>query len=86
MGLWVRSQDRNTLVESGEFTIREAVPSTEWELCYNENDSIRSLGIYTSQVMASYVLDLLQKQVKTNTSLTVYEMPSVEEVNKLMKK
>lgn len=57
MGIWIRSQNRKTLVNADEVYARMK-NKNEYEICTGKGNS---LGIYSSEEKAIKVLDILQE-------------------------
>lgn len=78
MGLWIRSQDKETLIKCNSFSLTidnriitkyKYVDGYEYYEC---------LGTYSSKEQALKVLDLIQKELEMN--LDVFQMPQDSEV------
>ena len=71
MGIWIRSQNRKTIVNANEVYAR-IKKKNEYEICTGKGNS---LGIYSSEEKAVKILDMIQLAI-IGKNPEHYDMPS----------
>ena len=81
--MWIRTQDKESLVYANNFYIMKNRGEEKYEISYFDGDSFVKLGFYKSKERAIEVLDEIQKlliampRTEIPFNNIVYQMPEV---------
>ena len=82
MAIWIRSQNKTSLIECKKIDICESRDKYKFIAnykCYDGDETYDDLGEYSTKEKAVKVLDVIQKHIETHSN-NVFEMPQDSEV------
>jgi len=80
MGVWIRSQNKKTLVVCSAFHSNSDNQIVGFDNSNANEDLFDYLGSYSTKEKALKVLDMIQKHIEDNIYNNVFQMPQDDEI------